>query len=124
MAAWIYDDFGRIVCGTHRDETTGAQARHGDRAIAYMLALKGLDHAYALIPEDPDPYPPNSMGKLLGHAEVWARTQTGESQQALHEMLYGIDPEDAYYRAVLQSLSDDDPYHAATMKYMRESGRF
>ena len=37
MASWIFDEYGRIISGKVRDETTGAQARHGDRAIAYGL---------------------------------------------------------------------------------------
>ncbi len=53
MGAWIFDDHGRIVCGTHRDASTGAQARHGDRAIALGLCVMGRREAPRFVPEKP-----------------------------------------------------------------------
>lgn len=77
MAAWIYDDYGRIICGAHRDETTGAQARHGDRAIGYMLCAKGRDEMWQYEPPVPDGYAPGTFGRLLDHQGV--RDATAET---------------------------------------------
>jgi hypothetical protein len=79
MAAWLYDEHGRIVCGKHRDETTGAQARHGDRAIAYMLCVKGRDYTY----DPPAPVvprvKPGTFAAILGHDAVWGRIRSGRA---------------------------------------------
>ena len=70
---WIYDDHGRIVCGSLRDETTGAQARHGDRAIAYMLCTKAAQYTYEYEPPIEERYSPTSYGKLFEHAQIHER---------------------------------------------------
>ena len=71
MATWIYDEHGRIVCGSLRDETTGAQARHGDRGIAYMLCVKGMDYTYPYEDVDDTKAAPGTFAAMLGHDEVW-----------------------------------------------------
>lgn len=70
MASWIFDENGRIVCGSLRDESTGAQARHGDRAIAYGLCVMGRREAPLFVPEKVT-LPSNSQGKLLGMDKVF-----------------------------------------------------
>ena len=71
MASWIYDDYGRIVCGSHRDESSGAQARHGDRAIAYALTVLGRREA-PLFRKDRQKFPSGSYGQILGMDKVFA----------------------------------------------------
>ena len=80
LAAWIYDEHGRIMCGSHRDETTGAQARHGDRGIAYMLCVEGRQFVYEVMPPESDgSFPIGSYGWRLGHEEVWDQLESGEA---------------------------------------------
>lgn len=77
LAQWIFDQHGRIVCGARRDETTGAQARHGDRAIAYMLAVKAVRFSPRYF-EPPAPIDkPGSAGFLLDHATTWREIAEG-----------------------------------------------
>ena len=88
LAAWIYDEHGRIMCGSHRDETTGAQARHGDRGIAYMLCVEGRQFVYEVMPPESDGFPVGSYGRMLGHEEVWDRIGSGEAaEEALRMQL-------------------------------------
>lgn len=63
MSAWIYDDSGRIICGSHRDASTGAQARHGDRAIALGLCVMGRSEAPRYQPQKPR-YKPGTFGAI------------------------------------------------------------
>jgi len=71
MAQWIYDEYGRIICGARRDETTGAQARHGDRAIAYALAVKAREEVMEFIKEERK-YEATTFGYIAKHAEKMA----------------------------------------------------
>jgi len=83
LAAWIYDEHGRIVCGKHRDLTTGAAARHGDRAIGYMLCVKGREYVWDYEPPEEDhSYAPMTYGSVLGHQEVWDSIERFEPQNA------------------------------------------
>lgn len=68
MAAWFFDEYGRIVCGTVRDLKTGAQERHGDRAIACALVVMGRKEAPLYEPERLK-LPPNSLGAIAGMNE-------------------------------------------------------
>ena len=51
----------------------GAPARHGDRAIAYMLCVKGKEYTYEYEPPLEEQYPAGSYGRLFGHASVQDR---------------------------------------------------
>jgi hypothetical protein len=76
-AAWIYDDYGRIVCGTHRDASTGAQARHGDRAIALGLCVMGRREAPKFVPTRPR-YREGTFGQITqAHLASKKVTQSG-----------------------------------------------
>ena len=66
MAMWIYDDNGRIVCGSMRDFSSGAQARHGDRAVAYGLCVIGYKEVPLFEPSKPF-YRDGTLGNLFGH---------------------------------------------------------
>jgi len=68
LAQWVYDEYGRMICGKLRDETTGAQARHGDRAIAYALAWLGSEEVSSYDPPS-SVYPRGTLGDLAGHNE-------------------------------------------------------
>ena len=73
LSMWIFDDHGRIVCGSLRDETTGAQARHGDRAIAYGLCVKGKEYSWEYEPPIEEQFPAGSYGRLFNHAAIMDR---------------------------------------------------
>ena len=70
MASWMFDEYGRMVSGATRDLGSGAQARHGDRAIAMGLCVLGKREV-ASFKEEKVVLPPNSMGKLLGMDKVF-----------------------------------------------------
>lgn len=77
LAQWVFDEHGRIVCGALRDETTGAQARHGDRAIAYMLCVKGVRFSPRYF-EPPAPIDkPGTYGYVLDHETTWREIAQG-----------------------------------------------
>mgnify|MGYP003135147922 CR=1 FL=1 len=67
MGEWLYDDRGRITCGRVRDLSTGAQARHGDRAIAYALCVIGIKEVPLFEPDRPF-YRTGTMGEIAGHS--------------------------------------------------------
>tara|TARA_R110000803_G_C11989495_1_gene321996 strand:- start:50852 stop:52867 length:2016 start_codon:yes stop_codon:yes gene_type:complete len=71
MSEWLFDENGRIVAGGLRDETTGAQERHGDRAIAYALCNMGRNEAPTFFEEREKTAPKNpySAGSILGTPE-------------------------------------------------------
>jgi hypothetical protein len=74
MGMWIFDEHGRIVCGKLRDQSTGAQQRHGDRCIAYGLCCIGVSEAPAFDPARPR-FKTGSYGKLAGHDEIHIQPQ-------------------------------------------------
>lgn len=69
MASWIFDEHGRILCGTVRDENTGAQARHGDRAIAYGLCNMGRKECAEFEPAEYS-YATGTLGRIADHAKM------------------------------------------------------
>ena len=70
MAAWIFDDQGKMVCGTLRDQSTGAQARHGDRAIGYGLCVFARSEAPSF-EKQRERFPVGSTGNIAGLDELF-----------------------------------------------------
>lgn len=63
MASWLFDDAGRIVSASCRDESTGAQARHGDRAIVAGLLVMARREAPRYQPTRTR-YRPGTLGAI------------------------------------------------------------
>ena len=55
---YIIDDKGDAIPANLSDETSGARKTHGDRPVAYSLAVLGLNYVKPLTPQNatPEPY--------------------------------------------------------------------
>lgn len=69
MADYIMYDSGEIGPGMKRDESSGARASHGDRVVAYMLALQGILERDTR-EKDRSKLRPGGMGDVFGMGEV------------------------------------------------------
>jgi len=69
MGMWIFDEQGRIISGKLRDQSTGAQQRHGDRCIAYGMCCIGVTEAPMFDTSKPK-FKDGTFGKLAGHGTM------------------------------------------------------
>jgi len=70
MLGYVILDDGAIEAGSRRDLSSGARESHGDRVIALAGALMLCEEGVSERSED-DGLPPESLGKLLRHDEVY-----------------------------------------------------